>query len=349
MTSAESLRTDFALTTVRAHFYDDVMFQRSMSSRAALLAAFCLATFSASAASGVSIKEQDGRLRIEVDGQYFSDFYYQNVSRPFLFPLLGPGDAQMTRNWPIKPGVEGEEHDHPHHKSFWYAHGDVNGQDFWSESDKAGRTVQEKFLKIESGRKKGVIKTANKLVAKDGTVVCTDERTITIYDRKNDRILDFEITIKASHGEVTMGDTKEGTMALRLNESLRLVKGDKSKGTGHIVNSEGVRDGDTWGKRAKWVDYYGPLNGQTVGVAIFDHPKNPQHPTWWHVRDYGLFAANPFGVHDFERKAKGAGNVVIPAGKTLTYRYRFYIHSGDEKESGVAERFAEYAAGHAPQ
>ena len=130
-------------------------------------------------------------------------------------------------------------------------------------------------------------------------------------------------------------------MGLRLAETMRL----KGKvGQGHIVNSEGVRDGQTWGKRAKWVDYYGPVNGQTVGVAIFDHPQNPRYPTWWHVRDYGLFAVNPFGLHDFEKQPAGAGNLVIPAGQSVTFRYRFYLHPGDEKEAKVAERYSEYAA-----
>lgn len=132
-------------------------------------------------------------------------------------------------------------------------------------------------------------------------------------------------------------------MAMRLNESMRLER-KKKKAEGHIINSEGVQDGETWGKRAKWCDYYGPVNGKTVGVAIFDHPQNPRYPTWWHVRDYGLFAANPFGRHDFEKLSdKEAGNLKLPAGKDLTFRYRFYLHEGDEKQAKVAERYAEYS------
>ena len=102
-------------------------------------------------------------------------------------------------------------------------------------------------------------------------------------------------------------------------------------------------EGDkTWGKRAEWCDYSGPVNGKTVGIAIFDHPSNPKHPTWWHVRDYGLFAANPFGVHDFEKKEAGTGNVTIAAGKSVTFKYRFYLHEGDEKQARVADRYQEY-------
>lgn len=131
-------------------------------------------------------------------------------------------------------------------------------------------------------------------------------------------------------------------MAMRLAETMRL-KQPKGAGEGHIVNSNGVRDGNTWGKRADWVDYYGPVNGRTVGVAIFDNPGNPRHPTWWHVRDYGLFAVNPFGWHDFDKKPAGAGDFKIPAGQSVTFRYRFYLHYGDEKQAKVAEAYEEYA------
>ena len=160
--------------------------------------------------------------------------------------------------------------------------------------------MHEDFLEVKSGKNEGVIRERNKWVAADGTVVCTDERTLRFYNpgRANERLMDFEITLIASNGELTFGDTKEGTMAVRLAETMRL-KGKVGKG--HIVNSAGVRDGQTWGKRAEWCDYYGPVEGKTVGIAIFDHPQNPRHPTWWHVRDYGLFAANPFGQHDFEK------------------------------------------------
>jgi hypothetical protein len=147
--------------------------------------------------------------------------------------------------------------------------------------------------------------------------------------------------VHADHGDLTFGDTKEGTMAMRLAETMRL----KGKvGEGHIVNSEGVRDDATWGKRANWVDYYGPVDGKTVGVAIFDHPSNPRHPTTWHVRDYGLFAANPFGIHDFEKKPPGTGNLMVKAGDKITFRYRFYIHPGDDKEAKVKEAYDRYTS-----
>jgi hypothetical protein len=313
----------------------------SVAARGAVIV--CAAVVSVLAGDGVTIREVEGRLRVEVDGKLFTEYHYQNTSRPFLYPVLGPGGAPMSRNWPMKE-VPGEERDHPHHRSLWWAHGAVNGVDFWSESDKAGRTVHEKFLERRSSPDQGLIKSLNRLVAKDGKVVGTVEFTITIQRHPDGPTLDWQTTVRASDGEIKFGDTKEGTMAIRLNESLRLKPNKENAGKpgGHIVNSNGVRDDATWGKQATWVDYYGPVEGRTVGVAIFDHPGNPRHPTWWHVRDYGLFAANPFGIHDFEKKPAGAGDLVVPAGQSVTFRYRFVFHTGDEREGRVAGRFQEY-------
>src|SRR6266480_8113025 len=310
-------------------------------------AGFLCPARAADSKDGVQITRLDDRLRIEINGELFSEYHFKDVSRPFLYPVIGPAGLPMTRDWPMKD-AENEEHDHKHHRSLWFEHGEMNGVDFWSEEPKAGRTVHEEFTEIKSGRDEGVIESKDKYVAPDGKVVCTDDRTIRIYNRPAERLFDFEVTVHASNGDLVFGDTKEGTMSMRLNETMRLAPNKFSKGkpTGHIVNSEGVRDGATWGKRANWVDYYGPVRGKTVGVAIFDHPQNPRHPTWWHVRDYGLFGANPFGTHDFESgrdksvPAK-AGEYSIPAGGSLTLRYRLYFHTGDEKAAKLDERYAE--------
>jgi hypothetical protein len=312
---------------------------------ASLAMTSCAQPVSEKHSGGVKITEQPDRLRVEINGALFTEYVFKDTPRPYCYPLLGPGGAAMTRNFPMKD-IAGEDHDHKHHRSLWFTHGSVNGRDFWTEDKEFGRIVHDGFATVSSGKDVGVIKSRNKWVNTDGTVTCTDERTLRVYNRPaNERIVDFEITIHASNGELTFGDTKEGTMALRLNETMRLKpnKDNVGKPTGHIVNSEGVRDGATWGKRATWCDYYGPVEGKTLGIAIFDHPQNPRHPTWWHVRDYGLFAANPFGKHDFESLPdKAAGNLIVSAGKSITFRYRVYIHEGDEKQAEVADRYAEY-------
>lgn len=292
--------------------------------------------------AGVRITELTNRLRVEINGQVFTEYYFRDVPRPYCYPVIGPGGAAMTRDWPMQ-SPPGEEHDHPHHRSFWFGHGAVNGQDFWSEEKKFGKTVHVGFLEVASGAASGVIRSKNDWVAADGKVVGRDERSLRFYtpSAAGEQIVDFDITLFAPQEPMVFGDTKEGTMAVRLAETMRL-KG--KTGHGHIVNSEGVRDGDTWGKRADWCDYYGPVGDKTVGLAMFDHPGNPRHPTWWHVRDYGLFAANPFGQHDFEKLPdKSAGNLTIEAGKSITFRYRFLFHQGDEKQAHVAEKYREYA------
>jgi len=290
-------------------------------------------------AKKVSIDEVDGKLRVEINGNLFTEYNYQGVPRPFFYPVIGPTGVPIIRHWPMKEG-ENEEKDHKHHRSLWFTHGEVNDHDFWSEGKGAGKIVHEKFDKIISGTEVGVIQSRNKWVALDGKVICTDTRTHTFYNRPDGQMMDFDITIHASNGKVVMGDTKEGSMAIRLAPTMRV---DGKVGKGHIVNSQGNKDGAAWGKRAAWCDYYGPVDGDIVGVAIFDHPKNPKHPTWWHVRTYGLFAANPFGVHNFENKPDGVGDITIPTGESLTFRYRFYFHKGNETQAKVAEQYRQYA------
>lgn len=314
---------------------------------------------------GVKLTLTNDRVRIEVNGEHLTDYWFRMKQHPaimtdkagntvtnptrhtYFYPLNGPGGVNMTRNWPMKPDAEGEEKDHPHHRSLWFAHGSVNGVDFWAETPKSGKIQHAGFAEITSGKDVGVLRSTNRWVSPEGRVVCTDERVFRVHNRPgNERLFDFEITIQApADRDVLFGDTKEGTMAVRVNEQMRVTHGKNKPGKGHIVQSTGVLDEKTWGKRAEWCDYYGPVDGKTVGIAIFDHPSNPVHPTYWHVRDYGLFAANPFGIHDFEKKEPGTGNLNIPASKSVTFKYRFYIHEGDEKQAKVAERYKDYAAG----
>jgi len=312
---------------------------------------------------GVRIVPSNGNLRVELNGRFFTEYFYTNVPRPFCYPIMGPQRAAMTRNFPMRE-VPGEETDHPHHRSLWFAHGPVNGVDVWTERAGTGRIVHRGFVDISSGVNTGLIKTLNDWVGPDGKVLCSDEQTLQFYPCKDNAtiVMDFTITLKATQGEVTFGDSKEGSFAIRVAESMRVLKPVKKgeppqPGTGHIVLSTGERDDGasaaaakaakreavTWGKRAAWCDYYGPVDGHIVGFAIMDHPQNPRHPTWWHVRDYGLFAANPFGQHDFEGlKDPHAGDLKIPAGQSATFRYRVVIHEGDEQTARIAERYDEY-------
>ncbi|MCF6311044.1 MAG: PmoA family protein [Verrucomicrobiales bacterium] len=310
--------------------------------------------------TGVKITDGDGKLRIELDGKLFTEYLYNSGKSdffPIFYPVLGPGEVEMTRDYPMKKRI-GESSDHPHHRSLWFGHHDINGVDFWAVKatkgkQPLGKTVHQKFTSIKSGKDSGSFTSENNYLAPDGKIIMTDERTITIYKRDpqtDARILDFTITFKADHGKVIFGDNKDGCMAIRLHPSMRVDEQRKDvenpiKAEGHILNSEGVRDKPTWGKRAKWVDMTGPVDGKAVGVAIFDHPSNLRHPTWWHARSYGLISANPFGKHHFEdlKDNPSAGNYTLEEGKTLTLRYRFYFHLGDEKQGKVAEHYQAFS------
>ena len=298
------------------------------------------------------------RVRIEIDGQLFTEYVFgDGASRPYCYPILASDGTSLTRDFPMKE-TPGEDHDHPWHRSMWFAHSSVNGVDFWNEGggdagkspkDK-GKSIHESLVETTSGRT-GVLHTTNRWVAPDGRLICTDDRTLRFSAATEGRFIDFEITLHALPGEpLLMGDNKDGTMAIRLAQWMTMPHKYQKQdlpGVGHIVTSTGERDGAAWGKRADWCDYYAPRDGRTYGVAIFDHPQNLRHPTWWMARDYGLFGANPFGQHDYEdlKDQPHIGDYTIPAGGSLTLRYRFYFHLGDEKAADVAAHYADYAAG----
>jgi hypothetical protein len=205
--------------------------------------------------------------------------------------------------------------------------------------------VHDAILNISGGTQTGEIRTRNLWVSPDGNIVCTDTRAISFHKIVTGRAIDYEVTIHASEGDVTFGDTKEGAMAIRTHPALRLSN-DPAQGVtsanGRALNSEGYRDGDLWGRRAAWVDYWGNIDTWTVGIAVFDHPQNPRHPTWWHARTYGLIAANAFGIHDFEGRPSGTGDMLIPSGKSNTFRYRYIFHEGDATKARISESYRQY-------
>ena len=304
------------------------------------------------ARADVTLERRDDRIDVSIDGKPFTSLLHAGRTKPILFPIIGPTGQGMTRQWPMVKDVPGEPHDHPHHESLWFTHGLVNGLDFWASHPEAGkpalkdgpRQEQVEVLRCESGNC-GVVETRNRWCAPDGQVVCTDTRRIEFAGDSATRTIDYQVTIHADHGPVTFGDTKEGMFGLRVHPALQLKNVHGSQGAaGRIVNAAGQKDAEAWGKPARWVDYSGPIAGETVGIAILDHPGNLRHPTRWHARDYGLFAANPFGLHDFAGEPRGAGDHVLPAGGSLQFRYLAVFHAGDAEAAAIEERWQRWAA-----
>ena len=241
--------------------------------------------------------------------------------------------------------------DHDWHRGVWFAHGAGNGHDLWRElpEKKTGHIVLDAILETRDGSG-GVLRLRHCWEAHDAKILLTDETVIRIQRTAARIFLDYDIRLRATHGAVTLGATEEGTMAVRMNETLRVTRGknkDKRPGTGALVNAAGDRGIPVWGKRAAWGDASGPLaDGRVIGVALLEHPQNFRHPTWWHARDYGLLSANPFGRYDFEKlkDQPAAGTRVIAAGGELRLRYRLLFHRGDEKSARIAELNRAYAA-----
>jgi len=265
-------------------------------------------------------------------------YVFKGAPKPYVYPLLGPNGKPITRHFPMKV-VQGETIDHPHHRSLWFTHGEVNGIDFWTEGGSRGRIVHRQFEAVEGGVVLARVRAVNDWMAPDGRKVCEDVTEFRVYNTGEERVLEFEVVMKATEGDVLLGDTKEGTFGVRVASSMEVTR----KSGGQIVNARGQRDTAAWGKPAEWCDYTGIVEGDVVGIAIFDHPSNLRHPTTWHVRDYGLFAVNPFGLHNFNPGTPdGTGDYVIKRGEARAFRYRLWLHKGRTEEAGVAARYDAY-------
>lgn len=289
-------------------------------------------------ASGVSVTEQNGtHLLIDLAGDRFTSYHYLgDLARPYFHPMIGPGGVSVTRGYPMEPDVPGETNDHPHHRGLYFAHGDVNGTNNWSETPGHSRMQHQNFERVISGPVYGEFTETLAWLDPKGSIVMSERRKVTVYQTSADeRLLDASLTFHACAGDVTFGDTKEGGLiSVRIATSM-----DANKG-GCIENGVGgIQEDETWGKRAQWCDYAGPVNGRTLGICLMDHPSNPHHPTRWHVRAYGLMTANPFGVRDYLRDPAQRGDWTLQFGARRTFQYRVLVHQGNAQDANLHERY----------
>ncbi len=291
----------------------------------------------------VKITRGTGKLTVEIDGKPFTTYYMSaDGNKPYLYPLRTASGIQVTRHFPMDT-YPGETNDHPHHRGLFFAHGDINGINFWATEKETrtpndGSMVLRKIVQAEGGAKSGAIKAVFDGLDPQGKPMMTETRTITFHGGPDLRIIDFVETVKALR-LLKFGDTKEGTFGIRLATALSEDKGGK------MTNAEGAQtEKNVWGKRSKWVDYAGTVEGQPVGVTIMDNPANPRYPTYWHSRAYGLFAANPFGLHDFLADKNQNGSMTVEAGKSVTFRYRVVIHPGSTESANIPALYDQYVA-----
>ena len=289
----------------------------------------------------VKITQGTDRISVEIDGKPYTDFFLSaDGNKPYVYPLRTASGIIVTRHFPMER-FDGETTDHPHHRGMFFAHGDINGINFWATEPNIpgankGSMVLKKAIEAKGGAKSGTIKAVFDGLDPDGKPMMTETRTLTFFADPVLRVIDFEIRIDALR-QLKFGDTKEGTFGIRLATAL---SEDRS---GRMVNAEGGQtEKDVWGKQSPWVDYFGPVDGKTVGIAVMDNPANPRYPTYWHARAYGLLAANIFGVHDFTGDKTKDGSLTVDAGKSVTFRYRIVIHPGDFQSAGIASLYRQY-------
>ena len=303
-----------------------------------------LSAASISADIKINLKQENTNLKVLVDGKLFTE-YHGDTRVPCLYPLMSPSGTHLTRQYPFVKEVAGEKSDHPHHTGFWFTHGNVNGHDFWHKDDCKIVTRSVGETKVSSSKDQATVSFTTELAWEaKGNPIILEKRRYDITLAATARYIDVTSIMKPAEGKVTFGDTKEGSFAIRTAPSLRLV-GEVAKGK--ITNSEGTKDNDAWGKRARWVAYHGPDSaGAAQVIAILDHNKNLRHPTWWHARNYGLLTANPFGARAFRDKSqKGSGDFHLNKGESLTQRYRLLLHEGTLETAKVEEAWRSFTAG----
>ena len=303
-----------------------------------------------------------------IGGKLFTSYIWpDNVMKPVLYPVTSQG-TEITRGYPLKSRA-GERVDHPHHIGIWFNYGDVDGFDFWNNSEAIpadkksgyGTVKHMKINQLKEGNGDAMMVTTESWIDPSGKELISEKTEYHFIAKGKTRIIDRVSTLTATGKTVSMKDNKEGMIAIRVARQLELPSKDEvimtdAQGnpttvkkmsndgvSGSYRSSEGIKDDAVWSTRAKWMDLNGIIGNEKIAVVICDHPKNQSYPTYWHSRGYGLFAANPLGWSVFT-KGKETLNYSIPAGKSSTFRYRFIIQSGadltDDEINGYADEFA---------
>lgn len=307
------------------------------------------------------------KVDVVIGGKLFTSYIYPNtIKKPVLWPVITAEGNEITRQFPLKKKA-GERADHPHHVGIWLNYGDVNGLDFWNNSDaipaeKAdnyGTIYHQSIDKMEDGKGKALLSTTEAWKDSKGNQLLEENTDFVFSVQGKTRIIDRTTHLKAVNGKVNITDNKEGMFAIRVTRELELPATGKLKltdshgvvtevdasndntATGNYLSSEGIEGGAVWATRAKWMKLYGVLNGEHIAIVIFDHPGNAGYPTYWHARGYGLFAANTLGQKVFS-KGKEEMNFSINKGETATFRYRLAVFSGEPTVAEIEKMAKEY-------
>lgn len=318
----------------------------------ALVAAFLSAGPHPSEHVSVTVDEQDRRVDVSVDGQPFTSYIWPaRLAKPVLYPLRTAKGTIITRGYPLEPRP-GERVDHPHHAGMWLNYENVNGIDFWNNSEaikpkdapKMGTIQQRAIVAAKGGTDQGELEVEADWLTYDKKVLLKEHTRYVFRGGPTFRSVDRITTLQAQDEKVVFADAKDGMLGLRVVRALEMpsdkpevftdasgrattvAKLDNTGVNGVYLTSEGKKGEAAWGTRGRWCNLSGKVGEEPVTISIFDHPSNPGFPTYWHARGYGLFAANPLGQKIFSN-GKEELNLTLAPGQSVTFRYRVLISS----------------------
>ncbi|MDB4920731.1 PmoA family protein [Mucilaginibacter sp.] len=310
----------------------------------------------------------ENKVDISIEGKLFTSFLYpDSLEKPVLYPLYAANGTIVTRGFPLDPRP-GDPTDHPHHIGLWFNFENLNGLDFWNNSyaipankkSLYGWIRTDKIIEAAGG-KTGVLAYHANWTNQQKNIILEETTRFEFSGSETQRIIDRITTLKANV-DVIFKDAKDGMLGLRLAHELQMPTTEDQQftdnkgnvtvvkgGTDHVANgnyitSAGKTGNDVWSSRGVWCKVYGKMGADSVSIAIIDHPKNPNYPTFWHARGYGLFAANPLGEKIFTN-GKSEKNLSLKKGESVTFRYRIIITNGDKTVSSaelneIADEFA---------
>jgi Methane oxygenase PmoA len=297
--------------------------------------------------------ESARRVDIVIDGKPFTSYIWPDtLTKPVLYPLRSADGTVVTRGFPLEPRP-GERVDHPHHVGMWFNYGNVNNFDFWNNSyaikkedaPKMGNVIQRKVVSIKSGSEKGELTVETDWISGTQKLLLKEHTQLIFSGDKNSRTIDRVTTLHAQNQKVVFHDDKEGMLGIRVTRALEMpsttaevftdangnpttvAKLDNAGVNGNYLTSEGKKGDEAWSTRGKWCMLSGKVGDDPVTIAIFDNPQNPNFPTYWHARGYGLFAANPLGRSIFTNGKETPLNFTIAPNESVTFRYRVVIFS----------------------
>jgi hypothetical protein len=324
------------------------------------------------AGAGVKVevvpREAERRVDVLVDGRPFTSYIWpERLAKPILYPIRTARGSLVTRGFPLEPRP-GERVDHPHQVGLWFNHGDVNGVDFWNNSEaqkreeraKMGTIRHRAIVRHRGSPGPGQLDTESDWVMPDGTVALAERTIYRFWAEADWRGIDRKAVITAVDRKVTFADNKEGVLGLRVTRALEepsdkpevftdasgrptsVAALDNAGVNGVYTSSEGLTGAAVWGTRARWVALSGKVGEEDVVLLMLDHPKNPGHPTHWHARGYGLFAANPLGAKVFSN-GKEELDLTIEKGASAEFRHRLLLLPGPFSKEKAERAWADFA------